>query len=100
MFGRICASSQASCELSTASLMVVITPRVGESNPRRCLFFSKNSATLMLRCCFASSSARTMRSHLSDGGRKVQRLLLPGLQVLERDLPGFGLALSDNNCKI
>ena len=39
--GSTCASSQASSELSTASLMVVMTPRVGESNPRRCLFFEK-----------------------------------------------------------
>src|SRR5512136_1546559 len=100
MSGSTCASSQASSELSTASLIVVITPRVGESNPRRCLFFSKNSATLMLRCCFASSSASTMRSHLGDGSRKIQRFLLPGLQVLERHRTGFLLTLPYNNGKI
>src|SRR5512136_2527965 len=98
--GSTCASSQASSALSTASLIVVITPRVGESNPRRCLFFSKNSATLILRCCFASSSASTMRSHLGDGSRKNQRFLLPGLQVPERHRTGLLLTPAYDNGKI
>ena len=41
--GSILASSQASSELSTASLTAVIIERCKESNPRKCLFFSKNS---------------------------------------------------------
>jgi hypothetical protein len=50
--------------LSTASFTVVMIPLVGESNPRRCLFFSKNSAMLMARCFLASSSARDRVHHL------------------------------------
>jgi hypothetical protein len=45
----------------------VMIPRVGESKPSRCLFFSKNSAMLMLRCCFASSSASVRPPHPVDG---------------------------------
>ena len=41
--GKIRASSQASNELSTASLTAVMIERGRESNPRKCLFFSKNS---------------------------------------------------------
>ena len=43
MSGKILASSQASSELSTASFTAVIIERCKESNPRKCLFFSKNS---------------------------------------------------------
>ena len=41
--GKILASSQASRELSTASFTAVINDLTGESKPRKCLFFSKNS---------------------------------------------------------
>ena len=47
--GRIRASSHASNELSTASLTAVIMDLCNESNPRKCLFFSKNSDTAI---CF------------------------------------------------
>ena len=47
--GGILASSQASSELSTASLTAVMIERVRLSKPRKCLFFSKNS--LMDACC-------------------------------------------------
>ena len=43
MVGKIRASSHASRELSTASFTAVISDLTGESNPRKCLFFSKNS---------------------------------------------------------
>src|SRR5690554_19867 len=95
--GRTSASSQASRALSTASLMVVMMPRVGESKPSRCLFFSKNSATLMLRCCLARSSASTMSCHPGDGVRKALFLLLPGVEVLEGHRARFDLALPEDN---
>ena len=41
--GNILASSQASNELSTDYFTDVIIERCRESNPRKCLFFSKNS---------------------------------------------------------
>ena len=41
--GSMRASSHASKELSTASLTAVISDLTGESKPRKCLFFSKNS---------------------------------------------------------
>ena len=48
------ASSHASKELSTASLTAVISDLTGESKPRKCLFFSKNSemATALLIAFF------------------------------------------------
>ncbi len=55
--GSMPASSHASMELSTASLTTVSNAFLLLSKPRRCLFLSKNSATLMSRCFFASSSA-------------------------------------------
>src|SRR5208337_2582035 len=100
MSGSTCASSHASRALSTASLMVVMTPLVGESNPNRCLFFSKNSATLILRCCFASSSASTMRFHLGYRRGRIKRLLPARVKILERDLAGFGFPCTDHDCKI
>ena len=51
--GNICASSHASSELSTASLTLTTRAFVRESNPRICLFFSKNSATLISLCFLA-----------------------------------------------
>src|SRR5208283_114079 len=100
MSGSTCASSHASRALSTASLMVVMTPLVGESNPNRCLFFSKNSATLMLRCCFASSSASTMRLHLGDRRGRVKRCLLARMEIFEGNQAGFRFPLADNGCKV
>ena len=47
--GRIPASSQASSELSTASLVAVRRALAGLSKPRRCRFFWKNSATEISR---------------------------------------------------
>src|SRR6476619_6251983 len=55
------ASSQASSELSTASLTVVRRAFLGLSKPRRCLFFAKNSLTEMSRCFVAIDSAVTER---------------------------------------
>src|SRR5690348_7336110 len=55
------ASSQASRELSTASLTAVRRAFLGLSNPRRCLFFAKNSLTDMSRCFAAIDSAVTAR---------------------------------------
>ena len=43
--GRKPASSHASRELSTASLIPMSRDLERESNPRICLFFSKNSVT-------------------------------------------------------
>src|SRR5208337_5238475 len=100
MSGSTCASSQASSALSTASLIVVMTPRVGESKPKRCLFFSKNSATLMLRCCFASSSASTMCFHLGYRRGRGKRLLLARVQVLEGDLARLSLSFADHHGKV
>src|SRR3989338_3020335 len=57
MSGIMPASSDASSELSTASLTAIKSDFVGLSKPRRCLFFSKNSLTEISFCSFAKSSA-------------------------------------------
>ncbi len=59
--GRMPASSQASSELSTASLMVVRSAFDGLSNPSRCRFFVKNSEIEISRCCVAICSAVARR---------------------------------------
>src|SRR5690554_5534681 len=100
MSGSTSASSQASSALSTASLMVVMMPRVGESKPSKCLFFSKNSATLMLRCCLARSSASTMPCHLGDGLLKAPLLLLAGVEVLEGHRACLDLAFPENRGEV
>src|SRR5262245_24806548 len=51
--GRMPASSQASNELSTASLTVVSRALRGLSKPNRCRFLAKNSLTEMSRCLAA-----------------------------------------------
>ena len=55
--GRMCASSQASRALSTASLIVVINALVGLSKPSRWRFLAKNSLTEIVRWRSARSSA-------------------------------------------
>src|SRR3989338_1624240 len=55
--GRMRASSQASKELSTASLTAISKAFRGLSKPNRWRFFSKNSAMLISRCFLANSSA-------------------------------------------
>ena len=55
--GRMPASSQASSELSTASLMVVSSAFDGLSKPSRCRFLVKNSEMEISRCRVAISSA-------------------------------------------
>ena len=57
--GRMPASSQASSELSTASLMVVRSAFEGLSKPSRWRFLAKNSETEISRCFEASDSAVT-----------------------------------------
>ena len=57
--GRIEASSQASSELSTASLMVVSSAFEGLSKPSRWRFLAKNSETEISRCFEAIDSAVT-----------------------------------------
>src|SRR5262245_33722175 len=59
--GTIPASSQASSELSTASLTVVNRALRGLSKPRRCRFLAKNSLTEMSRCLAAIVSAVARR---------------------------------------
>src|SRR5215471_7177496 len=59
--GTMPASSQASSELSTASLTAVRRAFLGLSKPSRCLFFAKNSLTDMSRCFAAIDSAVTAR---------------------------------------
>ena len=53
------ASSQASSELSTASLIVVSSAFEGLSKPSRWRFLTKNSETEISRCFCASDSAVT-----------------------------------------
>src|ERR1700722_10461584 len=68
------ASSQASSELSTASLTVVRSALAGLSKPRRCRFLVKNSLTEMSRWRVAMVSAVARRAgrvgslRPSDGG--------------------------------
>jgi len=50
--GRIPASSHASRLLSTASFIVVRSDLLLLSNPRRCLFFAKNSE-IEISLCFS-----------------------------------------------
>src|SRR5262245_24633817 len=57
--GTMPASSQASSELSTASLTAVSNALRGLSNPSRWRFFAKNSLTEMSRCLAAIVSAVT-----------------------------------------
>ena len=59
--GRIPASSQASSELSTASLMVVSSAFDGLSKPSRWRFLVKNSEMEISRCRVAISSAVARR---------------------------------------
>ena len=55
------ASSQASSELSTASLTVVKRALRELSNPSKCLFLAKNSLTETSRCLVAIDSAVARR---------------------------------------
>ena len=64
--GRIPASSQASSELSTASLTVVSSALRGLSKPSRCRFLAKNSLTDISFWDFAMSSAEDRRLRDSD----------------------------------
>ncbi len=57
MSGRNPASSHASRELSTASLIPIKSDFERESKPRICLFFSKNSVTEISCCLLASFTA-------------------------------------------
>ena len=61
------ASSQASSELSTASLIVVRRAFEGLSKPRRWRFLTKNSETEISRCFVASDSAVTRWAALGSG---------------------------------
>ena len=61
------ASSQASSELSTASLMVVRRAFEGLSKPRRWRFLTKNSETEISRCFVARDSAVTRWAALGSG---------------------------------
>ena len=55
------ASSQASSELSTASLTVVSSALRGLSNPSKCRFLAKNSLTEIVRCLAAMDCAVAFR---------------------------------------
>ena len=59
--GSIRSSSQASRELSTASLTAVMMDLCRESNPRKCLFFSKNSLIAICFCFPASGFSLLIR---------------------------------------
>jgi len=74
--GRMPASSQASRELSTASLIAVSRDLAGLSNPSKCLFLVKNSLTLISRCREAIISAVARRV-----GSFFVRLLLSGASL-------------------
>ena len=63
------ASSQASSELSTASLIVVRRAFEGLSNPSRWRFLTKNSETEISRWPLASVSAVTRREGVEATGR-------------------------------
>src|SRR5215472_16973025 len=82
------ASSQASSELSTASLTAVRRAFLGLSKPSRCLFFAKNSLTDMSRCFAAIDSAVTARRF---GCSPVS--LTFGIFVCSSILPDFTLVL-------
>ena len=87
------ASSQASSELSTASLTAVSSALRGLSNPSRWRFFVKNSLTEISRCCLASCSA-VRRWATGASGRFFRRLsrrrrgpaLRTGFRAARRDL--------------
>src|SRR5579864_2061972 len=82
------ASSQASSELSTASLTAVRRAFLGLSKPSRCLFFAKNSLTDMSRCFAAIDSAVTAQRF---GCSPVS--LTFGIFVCSSILPDFTLEL-------
>src|SRR6185369_9808733 len=69
--GRMPASSQASRELSTASLTVVRRALAGLSNPSRCLFFVKNSLTEISLCLDAIDSAVARRWGLGGASAEL-----------------------------
>src|SRR3989338_113949 len=95
--GRISASSQASRALSTASFTQVSRALRGLSNPRRCLFLLKNSATLMTRCFCASSSALVSDMTLSRAAiryvKKVSHAQLPVLPLQPAEHPAVRASL-------
>jgi len=80
--------------------MVVMIPLVGESNPSRCLFFSKNSATLMVLWCLASSSARVIATHLGNSLREGKFLLDPGTKIFKGHEPLLLFALADDQGEV
>src|SRR5215469_2435927 len=84
------ASSQASSELSTASLTAVRRAFLGLSKPSRCLFFAKNSLTDMSRCFAAIDSAVAVRRF---GCSPVSLML--GIFERASILPDFTLVLTD-----
>src|SRR5687768_15257742 len=72
--GRMPASSHASSELSTASLMVVRRALLGLSKPSRWRFLTKNSETEISRCFWPSASAvarRTGAGGAAGGGTSI-----------------------------
>src|SRR5258707_4479298 len=88
---RMPASSQASRELSTASLTVVRRALAGLSNPSRCLFFVKNSLTEISRCFEAIDSAVARRGGLGGAStglmfRQVS-IILDVCQVWRQERP-------------
>src|SRR5215472_3181760 len=87
------ASSQASRELSTASLTAVRRAFLGLSKPSRCLFFAKNSLTDMSRCFAAMDSAVTARRF---GCSPV--LLTVAIFVCCSILPDFALVTHEETC--
>src|ERR1700746_684491 len=87
------ASSQASRELSTASLTAVRRAFLGLSKPSRCLFFAKNSLTDMSRCFAAMDSAVTARRF---GCSPV--LLTVAIFVCSSILPDFTLVTHEETC--
>src|SRR5215472_12023244 len=91
--GTMPASSQASRELSTASLTAVRRAFLGLSKPSRCLFFAKNSLTDMSRCFAAMDSAVTARRF---GCSPV--LLTVVIFVCCSILPDFTLVTHEETC--
>src|SRR5215467_7568282 len=86
------ASSQASSELSTASLTAVRRAFLGLSKPSRCLFFAKNSLTDMSRCFAAMDSAVTARRF------GCSPVLLAAIFVCSSILPDFTLVTHEEIC--
>src|SRR5215469_5541677 len=89
------ASSQASSELSTASLIAVRRAFLGLSKPSKCLFFAKNSLTDMSRCFAAIDSAVTARRF---GCSSVS--LTFGIFMCSSILPDFTLVHMDGEIRI